>query len=104
MISFLTKFPMNYPILFGIGSQFADAIDSLSANIAEGFGRYHKKDKIKFYYNARGSTYESLSWLEKAKDRKLLTPEEYTKIIKTLKEIPLEINKLIVYTNRKLDK
>ncbi|MCK4639103.1 MAG: four helix bundle protein, partial [Bacteroidales bacterium] len=26
-----------------------EAADSISANIAEGFGRYHKKDKIKFY-------------------------------------------------------
>jgi hypothetical protein len=32
-----------------IGRQFVDAADSISANIAEGFGRYHKKDKIKFY-------------------------------------------------------
>ncbi len=28
-----------------IGRQFVDAVDSISANIAEGFGRYHKKDK-----------------------------------------------------------
>ena len=35
-----------------IGKQFVKAIDSVSANIAEGFGRYSKKDKIKFYrYN-----------------------------------------------------
>ncbi|MCK4663729.1 MAG: four helix bundle protein, partial [Bacteroidales bacterium] len=32
-----------------VGGQFVEAIDSVSANIAEGFGRYHKKDKIKFY-------------------------------------------------------
>ena len=38
-----------------IGSQFVDATDSIAANIAEGFGRFHKKDKQKFYYNARGS-------------------------------------------------
>jgi len=30
-----------------VGEQFIDAVDSISANIAEGFGRYHKKDKIK---------------------------------------------------------
>ena len=32
-----------------VGGQFVEAADSISANIAEGFGRYHKKDKIKFY-------------------------------------------------------
>lgn len=33
-----------------LGIQFVTAIDSISANIAEGFGRFGKKDKIKFYY------------------------------------------------------
>ncbi len=32
-----------------LGKQFARAIDSISANLAEGFGRYSKKDKINFY-------------------------------------------------------
>ncbi len=27
-----------------IGCQFVNAVDSISANLAEGFGRYHKKD------------------------------------------------------------
>ena len=31
-----------------VGKQFIRAVDSISANIAEGFGRYSKKDKIKF--------------------------------------------------------
>ena len=29
-----------------VGAQFAEACDSISANIAEGFGRHFKKDKI----------------------------------------------------------
>ncbi|MCF8235719.1 MAG: four helix bundle protein [Bacteroidales bacterium] len=32
-----------------IGKQFVRSIDSISANIAEGFGRYSKRDKIKYY-------------------------------------------------------
>ena len=31
-----------------VGKQFVRAADSISSNIAEGFGRYGKKDKIKF--------------------------------------------------------
>ena len=31
-----------------VGGQFVEVADSISANIAEGFGRYNKKDKIKF--------------------------------------------------------
>lgn len=43
-----------------IGAQFIDAADRISAYIAEGFGRYHKKDKIKFYHYSLGSTLESI--------------------------------------------
>ena len=32
-----------------VGEQFVRAVDSISANIAEGFGRYGKKDKIKAF-------------------------------------------------------
>ena len=42
-----------------IGDQFICATDSVGANIAEGYGRYHYLDKIKFYYNARASLKES---------------------------------------------
>lgn len=43
-----------------IGIQLLNATDSVGANIAEGFGRFHKKDKIKFYYNRAGVQYLSL--------------------------------------------
>ncbi len=32
-----------------IEKQFVRATDSISANIAEGFGRYGKKERIRFY-------------------------------------------------------
>lgn len=49
-----------------VGKQFIRAIDSVSANIAEGFGRFGKKDKINFYRYSFGSVKESLDWNEKA--------------------------------------
>ena len=60
-----------------IGAQFVDSTDSISANIAEGFGRYGKKDKIRFYRIAFGSMYEALDWNEKAIKRKLISNKEY---------------------------
>lgn len=85
-----------------IGIQFITAIDSISANIAEGFGRYGKKDKVKFYFYSFGSVKESLDWNEKSKARKLLTKEQYEYIIKELKDLPREIHQLIRFTNEKL--
>ena len=85
-----------------IGKQMVRAVDSISANIAEGFGRYTKKDKIKFFRYSSGSLYESLDWNEKAHMRKLIDEEEYGYIFTELTKLPKSINSLILYTNNKL--
>lgn len=85
-----------------IGKQFARAVDSISANIAEGFGRYSKKDKIKFFRYSLGSLYESLDWNEKSHLRKLISEEEYSNIFSELIKLPKSINSLILFTNKKL--
>lgn len=85
-----------------VGIQFITAVDSISANIAEGFGRFGKKDKVKFYYYSFGSAKESLDWNEKSKHRKLLTKEQYTHILSELQELPKEIHQLIKFTNDRL--
>lgn len=85
-----------------VGSQFVTAADSISANLAEGFGRYHKKDKIKFYRYSQGSLKEMFDWCEKSKRRKLLTAEEYQHILNELKRIEPAINRLIKFTNDRL--
>ena len=68
-----------------IGTQFVNAVDSISANVAEGFGRHFKKDKVNFYRYSKGSLKESFDWNEKAKVRGLLTEEEYKYIFKIYK-------------------
>ena len=85
-----------------LGKQFVRAIDSISANLAEGFGRYSKKDKVNFYRYSYGSIKESLDWNEKSKARKLLTKEQYEYLLQELSKLPKEINSLIKYTNYKL--
>lgn len=85
-----------------IGTQFVTAIDSMSANVAEGFGRYGKRDKVKFYYYSFGSLKESLDWNEKARIRGLLTEEQYNHILEELQALPKEIHQLIKFTNEKL--
>lgn len=87
-----------------VGCQFVQAIDSISANIAEGFGRYGKKDKIKFYHYSFGSLKESFDWNEKSRKRNLITKEQYEYILKELKSLPIEINQLIKFTSEKLKK
>lgn len=85
-----------------IGNQFIRSLDSVSANIAEGFGRFNKKDKILFYRIARASAYETLDWLEKSKRRKLIEEKEYKNIFSVLQNLPKEINALMKYTDNNL--
>lgn len=59
-----------------VGKQFVRAADSVAANIAEGYGRYHFKENQKFCYYSRGSLEESQTWLEKAVRRGLIEREE----------------------------
>lgn len=87
-----------------IGDQFVRSADSISANIAEGFGRYFKKEKIRFYRYANGSTYESYDWCYKAYKRHLLSDEQYTNLITELRTIEKELNGLIKSANIHLRK
>lgn len=54
-----------------MGDQFIESTDSVGANIAEGYGRFHYLEKIKFYYNSRGSLNEANEhWIELLWERK----------------------------------
>jgi len=44
--------------IYGLASQFRRAATSITANIAEGFRKHSKADKIRFYNIARGSVEE----------------------------------------------
>ena len=78
-----------------VGKQIVRAADSVAANISEGFGRYHYNDRIRFIYFSRGSLYETQTWLIKAKQRKLISNDEYEKIDSELRLIGIKLNNFI---------
>ena len=59
-----------------LGDQMITSVDSIGANIAEGYGRYHYLDKNKFYYNARASLFESEHWFDLLNERMIITKEK----------------------------
>ena len=83
---------------FKTGMQFLDAADSIGANISEGFGRYHYKDSLKFYYNSRGSLYETGYWLSRLKKRNLVDNDLYNRMNDYLSIEKLKLNKFISNT------
>jgi four helix bundle protein len=78
-----------------IGEQWVRAIDSVAANISEGYGRYFYKENKNFCRYARGSLTESKTWLQKAYTRKLVTQEIYEKQYQKLGELHFMLNAYI---------
>ncbi len=70
-----------------IGEQLVQAADSIAANISEGHGRYHSGENRQFCYDARGPLQETITWLQKAKMRGLITDERYGELSDELTEI-----------------
>lgn len=60
---------------YPLGDQMLRAARSSTANIAEGYGRFHYLDNAKFCSNARGSCYEVLDHLIAAHDETLISDE-----------------------------
>lgn len=81
-----------------IGDQWLRSTDSISANIAEGFGRFHYLDKNKFNYNARGSLFESLDWVDKLGERDLLKQKLRESLTEKLKDCLKKLNGYIKTT------
>lgn len=85
-----------------IGEQFIRSVDSIAANLAEGYGRYHFLDKIKFYYYSRGSALESLTWLAKAYKRKTVDESNKQQIQFLIQTVIKDINYLISRTRSQI--
>ncbi len=80
---------------FSIGDQFLRSIDSIGANVSEGYGRYYYLESVRFYYYARGSLWESKYWLELLYERKLISDQDFTDIINKLDSLGVKLNNTI---------
>jgi four helix bundle protein len=77
-----------------IGYQIVRASDSIASNISAGYGRFFFKENRISCYVARGSLYETKTFLIKAKNRNLMSLQDFTIIHG---EIELLIGKLNAY-------
>jgi len=92
---------MNFEDKKHIGDQFLRAVDSIGANVAEGYGRYHYLDKVRFYYNSRGSHYEAFThWLELMFEREKISEAEFASISETALILRVKLNNFITATSK----
>ncbi len=83
-----------------VGKQMVRSADSISANISEGYGRYHYKENRNFCYFSRGSIIETKGWLKKAKNRDLLNESEFTTLFDTLQTIHIKLNAYLKFIGK----
>ncbi|MFZ5366066.1 MAG: four helix bundle protein [Patescibacteria group bacterium] len=92
------KFPKSE--LYGLVSQLRRAAVSIESCIAEGFCRYHYKDRLNFYYDARGSVGEIQSEIIDARDLKFINEEDFKKVFDQAEKVGVILGGLIRTTQR----
>ena len=81
------------------GDQMLQAVDSVGANIAEGYARYHYLEKIRFYYISRASLSEGIEhWIDLGFERGLVSDVEYESFNRLRPDIQIKLNNMIKST------
>ena len=81
--------------------QMIRASRSITANIAEGYGRYHYQENIQFCRQARGSLYELLDHFTVALDEKYISQEQFEEFRIEIFESVKILNGYIKYLQKK---
>jgi four helix bundle protein len=85
---------------FRLGDQLLRAARSTTANIAEGYGRFHYLDNAKFCSNARGSAWEVLDHVITVEDEQLAPIEITTEARTHIDKAVALLNGYISYLRR----
>lgn len=88
----------NSKVRFTIWGQIIRSADSISANLAEGYGRMTGPDKRRFYIISRGSFEETKTWINKLQRRGELRMEVEKEIPSIIDELGAKWNAFIYKT------
>lgn len=94
----LPLFP--YEEKWNLNQQLRRSALSISANIAEGYGRFYYQDNVRFCYNARGSLEEVLSHLIFAYEMSFIAEGLYKELTNEGDEIDKMLNGYISYLKK----
>ncbi len=89
---------------YNLASQMMRVAISCTANIAEGYGRFHYQENIQFCRISRGSMYEAQDHLITCIDNKYIKKDEYDKIFAISTNAIKVLDGYIRYLNKKIKK
>ena len=84
--------------------QMIRASRSVTANISEGYGRFHYQENIQFCRQSRGSLFELLDHLTVALDGKYIDENKFIEFKEQIFEVIRMLNGYIKYLNRRKNK
>lgn len=85
---------------YDLASQIRQSSKSVMANIAEGYGRYHYLDSLRFYYIARGSLDETINHVVTARDLSYIGDERFQELYDLGREAERTLNGYIGYVRK----
>jgi four helix bundle protein len=81
------------------GDQMLESVDSVGANVAEGYARFHFSEKARFYYISRASLSEGVDhWIDLGFERGVVFDQEFEQINKIKFDIQVRLNNMIKST------
>lgn len=86
---------------WALNSQIRRAVQSVPANIAEGYGRYSYQEGVRFGYIARGSLDEVYSQLTLAYELNYLSKAQYDPLIDELKNLSRLLNGYLTFLKKR---
>ena len=87
---------------YGLVTQVRRSAISIPSNIAEGYGRNHTKDYIRFLQIASGSLYELQTQIDISLNLEYILKEQYDRLFAVSKEIEKMLNALIRKLKQKI--
>ena len=80
---------------FGLVAQMRRSVNSVSANFAEGFGRFSKKDKHHFYMIANGSLLETKSFIYLSVELGFVSSDSIGELLLDIESLQKRLNSLM---------
>ena len=99
ILKLVKRFPVDEK--WRLADQLIRSSRSVTANIAEGHGRFHYQDNLKFCRNARGSLNETLDHLICANDEEIISTNEFNDLRQKYNECHRLLNGYITFLTNK---